>query len=743
MGIAQEIDKIIAARHAKVPQLKQAAERLAQVALAVDKFTAFRETLGDEGADLNGKLSSIVVDKFQKDLSQAQGDMARLIKRFSREHIHLSFVGKAGQGKSLVMQQLSGLDGKIIPSADGSDCTGAKSVITNDDTDEITAVITFYTPTEMVAIVNKYLQDIFAGKEAPIAAVSDIPKLKSRDLQAKLDMKRAEANSKFKHLQNYIDHYEEYAAALGQSLTIPAESIEEYVAQYKSDDLTRRYYKFLGVKGADIHCRFPYADCGKIVLVDTIGLGATSLGVEEGMLCAVREDSDGILYMFRPDALRPRLTSEDYVIIEKIADAVSVDYAKEMLFWVFNRVSSGKGENTRLIGELKREVAEGETRGDLAVCQALEVDCADRVAVEENLLLPVLNQMAARLHAIDSLLTERCQERLNALYAAYGLLCGQVQSALVGTVSQDVRRKFEKPIQGLYGKWTNDLRQLCRKRKNDRDKESEAFTAAFDKCLKNAVQIPPLTEILGQLRQGYNDQHAVYRRLANFMRVYIIDNFLTLDESLDKLVVELKGEIVDIMADDDHGRLGRIVPKESAPDEWLANFLTIAKQDAELTDIHVAVEALLNFKLSVKGYLIYLIRNSLDTIDPLLSEQLPVIEGETEDEQAESIRTWMERYVADVKRQIQLSCRPYLQFPNKALFAAARDFYDRVAFSVKTMEPEEADIADKWRYLYDAHLREVWPEEFKAQTALHAQSETLLAIADTWKALNKRDTFRI
>ena len=45
-----------------------------------------------------------------------------------------------------------------------------------------------------------------------------------------------------------------------------------------------RYYKYLAVKKAEISCEFNFADAGKIVLQDTIGLGDTSLGIEEAML---------------------------------------------------------------------------------------------------------------------------------------------------------------------------------------------------------------------------------------------------------------------------------------------------------------------------------------------------------------------------------------------------------------------------------------------------------------------------
>lgn len=89
-------------------------------------------------------------------------DLELMIKRLSRDRLHISFVGSAGQGKSLVMQNISGLSASVIPSSDGGDCTGAKSIITNSDSDIITAQITFYSKQELLAIVNQYLTELGA-----------------------------------------------------------------------------------------------------------------------------------------------------------------------------------------------------------------------------------------------------------------------------------------------------------------------------------------------------------------------------------------------------------------------------------------------------------------------------------------------------------------------------------------------------------------------------------------------------
>ena len=113
-------------------------------------------------------------------------------------------------------------------------------------------------------------------------------------MQSKIDITSAQKQSLYLQLEKYIEHSAEVIPLLGSVKKIPAEEIESYVAQYNSKYKKQKYFTYLGVKVANILCAFPYKDCGKIVLVDTIGLGATALDIREQMLETVSNDSDDI-----------------------------------------------------------------------------------------------------------------------------------------------------------------------------------------------------------------------------------------------------------------------------------------------------------------------------------------------------------------------------------------------------------------------------------------------------------------
>ena len=88
-------------------------------------------TMSIEDPTLQQKIEladpSATILQLQKCLAECD----RLEKRFNRETINISVVGRAGQGKSRLLQSISGVENDIIPADTGGDCTGAKSTIAN------------------------------------------------------------------------------------------------------------------------------------------------------------------------------------------------------------------------------------------------------------------------------------------------------------------------------------------------------------------------------------------------------------------------------------------------------------------------------------------------------------------------------------------------------------------------------------------------------------------------------------
>lgn len=717
MDIPQKIEGIIAARKQQLPKIECAAEHIQEAKAAVDHLEELLSGHGSEAEtiqsmmqanpELARKLGSISTDAFYKAHREAAELLESLKKRFGREEVHISFVGRAGQGKSLVLQRISGLSGAIIPSAEGSDCTGARSIISNRPITDTKAEITFYSERELVEIVNKYLEATFRTSSYNVSSLKGIYGLSTSIDSLKNARLNVRESAYLDHLEKYIDHVAELEPHLGQTITVPEEEIERYVAQYKSDDPNEKYYTYLGVKEANILSAFPFKQCGKIVLLDTIGTGATSLGVEDAMIETVKQDSDAIVLMMRPDSIRARVDSEDCTTIDKIASAVTEEYTRQMLFLVINRVETEKGNNTAKIQDFKRQI----DNLKLPIAQYMDVNCWEQEEVESNLLFPVLEQLAQNLVEIDQMILDRANQQLEHFESIYKAISSKIEGAMGASINQDERRQFNDEIQQTIGRMTNEIRNLYLKYKEVREEPSAKLKDEATLRLKNIVRnVPKKDEILQKLNNGRINQFNALEQLTNRIRINIIDDFLGLNPALKEIVWNMKREVVHLLAAEDKGRLGFIVGADpNDPDAWLKGILE-KLDDPQYQTIYGAFLPLEDFELRMENFLIYKVRASLDDIDWSLQDKPPQLSASLADKDAlvDQIRFWLEHLAEIVYQKVEKALKDYYSFPNEAIFAVVRDFHDRIVYA------GDQDIDTEWRYLYEDKIPMIWPDEHRA-----------------------------
>lgn len=718
MNIPKQIDEIVLHRQEKLPQIQQMIERLENVNNVIQKLEKvcqdassekpqIYESLFNQCPEIAENLRLVNTKSFRQKYEKVQETLNQLYNRFSRKQIHISFVGRAGQGKSLVMQKISGLSGDIIPSSNGSDCTGTKSIITNQDTTGVHAEIIFYSKNEYKDIVNKYIQEIFRNSTYEINSVEEISVLKQCNLETKVES-NAQKQSLFLQLNKYIEHSDVVLPLLGTTQTIPAEEIESYVAQYSHLDKSHKYYKYLGVKVANIKCQFPFSQCGKIVLVDTIGLGDTALDIREKMLSTVSEDSDAIVMMTRPDPQRPSIVQYDIDIVNDIGAKMSSEYTNKMLFWIINQVSEGEGKNIDGISEFLSRL---KRMRDFPVADYLVVDCNDKNAVERKLLVPILEKLPNNLPQMDEMLLKQAEKQLLDLHMEYHEIALKTTKAFNASINQDTKREFDLIIDATYEKMTNNIREAYvnepyGKLRTQNCKEFE--NTAKEKMRNILLNIPTKQKILEYLNDGSINQHNAYERLTDEMRLSIIDDFLELNTTLEKLVTQMKQYIVNILANENSGRLKYIIV--SSPDnaeDWLKEFIEITKNYSKCKLITDALEKLSDFNMNMESFLIYRVRAQLDEIDLSLQTQGPVLQGSLAEKNilADDIHFWLVHYLEIVYQKIQTELATLYSYPNSTLWAVIKDFYDRIVYS------KNAKTA--WRYIYEDSISQIWKDEYK------------------------------
>ena len=727
---SEKIDEIVRNRQEKLKKLHDVESNVEKIQISIEKIEEIKQNLSEvssndplimmlrQQSEVADKIRRIDTSAFYSAYDCYMKKLQIVKNRFSRETLNISFVGAAGQGKSCVLQQISGLGGDVIPSAKGSDCTGAKSIISNaPEALEVKAEITFYSCTEILDIINDYLKEIVGNGDYVKYRISDLSNASNipiSEIDSKIGLD-ANAKGKLEQLKKYVEHIndDEIKSRLGQKLFVPQEEIEQYVAQHSSVDPGKMYYKYLGVKCANIICAFPKKDAGKIVLVDTKGLGDTAIKVEENMLYAAENDSDAIILMYRPDALRAGLGARETDIISKIQKRISAQYCEQLLFWVINRVKDGDGKNTDVIEKTKEDIINSK----MAIAGVLDVDCMDHENVEKNLLSPVLSGLTERVEKVDGFIVKGLNDLAEDLIRKYKNIVSSLSEVFIDSASEDIKQEMGPEIRETLDIMLERVRKIFLELNEKRNKPSEEFQEECDKKLKNILKlVPSQEEVIELLKKGSINQIEVYAKCTNKIRISIIDDFMELDDILNQLVEQFKQSIVDALTDDDKGKLGHIVSKnDKNASEWIETFIEkIRNNTGDYPLITKAMQELNKFKISVEGFMIYEVRDKLDQIDLSLSTQTPQIDSDANnrEKQSEDIIFWLDKAINEIFDDLGKELNELFKVPNRALFAAAKDFYDRATYSGSTTYK---DVMTEWEYLYGNWIPDIWAEQYASK----------------------------
>ena len=128
-----ELDKSTNILEKRKPLARKVAEvesNLKTIALALQDLDKYRSQLISKVDDLEsiGRLREINLTDIQSSINEELGALGKLKNRFSRNTLNIGVIGRARQGKSRLLQSLSGLSDEI-PTGSLTDCTAVRSTI--------------------------------------------------------------------------------------------------------------------------------------------------------------------------------------------------------------------------------------------------------------------------------------------------------------------------------------------------------------------------------------------------------------------------------------------------------------------------------------------------------------------------------------------------------------------------------------------------------------------------------------
>ena len=759
--ITQKIDEIIAARKARKSLLDKRIQDLDAAIAAAEEIDALRSSVvGEDGTLLpqspyydifadNVKMLSIIggisARPFIKDARELKNGYEALNARFQRDFINIAVVGPARQGKSRLLQSISGLDSRCIPAFDGDHCTGASSVVENSSNPHVRACITFKTQDDILAEVQAYL-DTISNKTEHIYSVDDLPNYTLDRLKAmlqKVTEEKSDATAKMQTLyKRYVEHFDRWRGLIGREPVWleDEDEIMTYVAQHDGKKLEEgedpephRFYKFVGVKTARIEKAFTYSDAGKIRLVDTVGLGATDVDTNKKMLETIKTDSDAVVFFKFPDAN----TGGSPLDMElKVFDEVRALFEKkQMEKWFAFLLNHSKDDpdakrydNIATCKSYKEAMDAGKY---LPAIMNQIVNVTDADEVRRDFLVPLLQALSNNLGEIDQLYVDEVTDLANRTWRAYDTLCKSVEGLVKYSAGGNLTNDVYKLIRKTYdGDMTVQLRDLNRHYGELRNEKCEILCERIDHIVNGLMGHVPQEAAV----QAYMDTHGVtsiaevYKYFLDTARSNITQQFIEVDTSLEPIIVAFKNTITGILVE--NGRLGKILPPSSEGElfQWLHDFAE-AHLESD-SQIRRAFEFLYAFDFSVRGSLMNKVRLSLYEIS-LANPNMMNVTFNTAT--AKSVVFQLKVALKRVQDNLKGALRAFYMSPNEALFAVCDEFFERITTS--------EGVYDEWFALYSSFAGRIWSKELMASQKNGAAMETWTANIEQLQKYNRKDSF--
>ncbi|MEA5537837.1 dynamin family protein [Limnoraphis robusta Tam1] len=619
MSKAKEIQSIIAQRQPLADKLEDIESRLKSLYNSLQELERGRQQQLKNWSDnstTQSKLKTLNFTNIGPKVLDGLESLRRLQGRFSRNTLNIGVIGHMGQGKSTLLQSLSGLRNEVIPALPGKACTAARSTICHQEGNGILAEIQFHDKNSfLIEVIIPYYEKLGLNSRPSSFdefAQTELPSLPSKD-QTKINIyHRLE--------EDYHTNARKYQDFLGRgSLNIQDQSqISNYVSQKYNQDDQLINHQCLAVKHVKISCPFPVNEMGAIALVDVPGLGDFRLGDESLVIEALGQEVDFILFIYKPSKDRGNFKQSDTDLYDLAKKALN-DLPKRSIF-VLN--VDKNGENKGNCESLKRDIDSGKV--EMPVLSCVIADCSSPDEANSKVLQAVLDNLRSNVTELDRSFT---REKIEDIEKSLSELHQQLQLAqdalpkIDGEIIKE--KKYDDLFKEFWEKITNEMTELQERLIQNRDLPDEnlktQIETVFQVC-RQKIEIPKVEEVKRRIRTlGYSE--TAYSEYLGKLRTKLSSQFLDIDTGLKKSIEQVKTEVANVLIE--NCSLGGL--SELRGVDFLSEIYS--QISSEYTELKKGFEILSEFNLSYRGLIQHRIRLQLDRLTPDKTARLPVKAG--------------------------------------------------------------------------------------------------------------------
>ncbi len=713
---SQMISQIIESRKKLADQLNSTQEALKKRKYALqaleDSCQQQQEYWNDQ-PEIVAKLESIQLTHLISQIDEELEKLSKLSARFSANTLNIGVVGRMGQGKSTLLQSLSGLSDEVIPARAGGACTAARSKICHRPGNQTDAVVTYHTEDSFFQdVILPYFNELSDLLNQKPRNLNQFQKLKLKPL-ASSRISNATHQTIYKRLyDDYYLNFGTYRVLLGkQPSAIPAEEIKDYVAQERAHSRLKDS-KHLAVRQVEIYCTFPKSDdVGQISLVDLPGLGDFKLGDERLMLETLGQEVDVVLFVRKPDEDRYAWQTEDTHLYDLASQALE-NLPSRSFMVLNNKVDSRNGGNLAGCQELREQIDRGQVK--INVVDSIIANCSDSQQANQ-VLDRVIDYLQTKITALDLEYAKACQKRLFKIQTEMNQ---QLKKATAIFEPERLDDDWLPLFLSLFNPLKEELSLALVKKRKEYDKKSEQeddefkqqVAAVIQGCQENPGIIPSIEEIDAKEAEldGYK---AAYNYYLPKIRENLQNQFSPLDQALKLSLEKKKAEIAEILIKT--GRLGRLTEVRGYGFlNFIADRLPTQLMPNKESKLKSGFEHIASF--SHEGEV-----RVLDSIQ----KQLEILKSDKsqfvwpEEPEAQNVHDFLNALSRKAIHNCENALQPLLNAPNKTAFAMIQKF--------EALVLRAEGVGDEWRVFLAKERMNIW-DEFAQQHQRQQQKKEWL-----------------
>ena len=710
MSIADQIEAIIEKRQNQAKKINSVKQELLARKQAIEQLEDYRQYLqgkSNENTNLGERLEKVNFAQALEQIDHELTELSNIQKRLSRPTLNIGVVGRMRQGKSRLLQSLTGLEDEHIPTSDQGVCTrGLSKIFHEDNSNQVKNQIKFHDWSSFKEIIHLYFDQLELPGSKPMSTFDFGEGKRPPFLPAS---KKNDPNAKFLYgrlSKEYYGKFENYQPLLnGSTIEIPTAEILKYITEGDSSN-----GEYLAVQELNIRCQFPHPeDVGKIGVVDLPGLGDDSIFDVQRLIKALQEDIDFILFVRMPNATGDDWQETDRTMYKTAREALGDFPLSQCSFMVLNRLNEGNLDNLRLCERFQKTIS----NSYINVKDSVIADCSDEQEVSEKVLTPVLNYLTNNIESVYEQYLRSRDKNLAKLRQEIGEILTVAENTIHKVGKEDFIIWFDNTLWEELPTSIFKLQGDLNAKKNQKD---EDFEKKIEQVLVNCRSeeiIPSIGAIERRRGSTGNSYKIAYYTFLNDINSKLSNQFKELAKFLSKRLEYTQSLVRDILIE--YGNLDKLTDKQgNAFFQDLEAKLKLSENTSKLAEGFREIQNSINVDENIinnwiKDHLAHLAPD--ENIDPISELQVKkgkinknksdqVSSSEVESIGADSIRNALDSRRNEIVQLCEQTLMNKLSEPNQIALSMVQKFATQV-FASKQEESQ-------WRMFMEKH-EEVWP----------------------------------